>query len=497
MKHAAVFQDSGQSDNFRHLTVKKKRHIVAKVLIVLAIIIALLVAGGIFALSRLQQNIVTEDLYSGATQGVVPTEKADVAVDPLNILLIGTDTRKNNSEYGGEDLSSGYGQSDVMLLLHLSADKKSASVISFPRDTMAYLPSCKTDDGELTPANNYAQLNSSLNIGGPGCTVASISDITGVPIDHMMLADFNAVKELSNTIGGVEVCVTQAVKDEKSGLNIPSGTSEVKGEQALAFLRTRSSFGDGSDLGRIKAQQSFIASMARKITSDGTLSDLPKVYSIADTITKNLTVDKGLADTSELIKLADRMRKIDTAKIELVTAPITTDPYDPNRVVLDEEKAAKVFDAVKNDKPIASSMQDPTPSATNTPSPVETPATEYDRSVLDLDITNRSGIPSRGENMQAILAVKGYILATVNPDKETIPSSQVLYNYGFKEYADQLAKELGISEAQVQYSDLTTSVSLVVGEDLALSSKIMAPVAGVGSELQGQTANQATCQSVN
>lgn len=502
MKHLAEPPYVGEGIPFRHMRAKKK-HTLAKVLISIFSILALIAGGVVFALSRLQQNIETEPLNTGASPKVV-AEEVDVAVDPLNIMIIGTDTRSGNAEYGGEEMSSGYGKSDVMLLLHLSADKKSASAISFPRDMTGPIPSCENPEtGESSYPVDYGQINSALSTGGPGCTVATISDLTGLDIHHMMLADFNAVKELSNAIGGVEVCVSDAVKDEKSGLDIPSGISEVQGEQALAFLRTRSAFGDGSDLGRIKAQQSFLASMARKITSEGTLSDIPKVYSIADTITKNLTVDKGLSSTNELIQLADRMRKIDTAKIELVTVPNEADPFDPNRVILSEPKASEVFDAIRNDQPIVpkepvipSPSTSPSPSATEEFPVEELPAVEYDRSILDIDITNRSGVKLRAEKMNEYLASIGYLISTAGSDDTKIPESQVFYTYGFKEYADQLAADLGLSAAQVQYSETTASVSLILGEDLGYVNKAVAKPTGLGSELQGQTADQSTCQSV-
>lgn len=500
MKHVAKSPYGGGDIPFRHMRAKKK-HTLAKVLIAIFVVLAITAGAGVFALGRLQQNIDTEPLNTGSNPKVTQTEPIDVAVDPLNIMIIGTDTRSGNSAYGGEDQSSGYGFSDVMLLLHLSADKKNASIISFPRDMMAPIPSCKNPDtGVQSYQSDYGQLNATLSAGGPGCTVAAISDLTGLNIHHMMLADFNAVKELSNAIGGVEVCVSAAVNDEKSGLNIPSGISEVQGEQALAFLRTRSAFGDGSDLGRIKAQQSFIASMARKLTAEGTLTDIPKLYSIADTITQNLTVDKELASTSELLKLADRMRKIDTANIELITVPNETDPLDPNRVVLSEPKASEVFTALSKDQPVVPKeipvAVTPTPSATAEVPVEEVPVLEYERSILDVDIINRSGVDFRAEVMNEFLVSIGYLISTPGIDDTTIPESQVFYTYGFKEYAEQLAKDLGLSEAQVQYSETTASVSLVVGEDLGYVTKAVAKPTGLGSELQGQTADQATCQSV-
>lgn len=489
----------GEFPDSRKLRRKREKKTWPKVLISIFVVLSLAVAGGVFALSRLQSNIKTEPLNLGVdTPKTIngPVVPADTTKGPLNVLVIGTDTRTNNAEYGDEEQSGGYGFSDVMILLHLSADKKSATALSFPRDMVSYIPSCTNPETGAESLPLYqGQLNASMN-NGPGCTVAAISEMTDIRIDHMMVADFNSVKELSNSIGGVEVCVNKAVDDPKSGLNIPSGISTVQGEQALAFLRTRSAFGDGSDLGRIKAQQSFLASMARKITSEKTLTDLPKLYNIADTITRNLTVDEGLADVSELLKIANRMRGIDVSSIQFITVPNMQNPLDPNRVILDEETATPLFEAVANDLPLPTAAPAPSPSASPT-EPLEPTPPAFDRSILDIDVTNRSGVENRSAKVQEAIIALGYSSSAVNPDDTVIPESQILYGYGFKEYADQLALDLGIGPSQVQHSELSASVSLVVGKDMALLNKLIAPPAEVQPEFQGQTAAQSPCQSVN
>ena len=116
-------------------------------------------------------------------------------------------------------------------------------------------------------------INAAMSEAGIGCAVDTVNKLTGLEIDHFMMADFNAVKELSNAVGGVDVCISDAVYDPDSKLRLPKGTSSVQGEQALAFLRTRHAFGDGGDLGRIKAQQGFLSSLTRKIKDDGTLTE--------------------------------------------------------------------------------------------------------------------------------------------------------------------------------------------------------------------------------
>lgn len=487
---------------------KRKKRIGLRILAIFMSLVVIAGAVGAYSLFHLQQNISTAPLNSavGATQAAEPV---DTTAAPMNILIMGTDTRKGNSQYGSEDDSSGYGSSDVMIVLHLSADLQHATALSLPRDLMAPIPACKINGTESTsPARDYAQLNSALKEAGPGCTVAAISDLTGLTIDHMMLADFNAVNELSNVIGGVDVCVTTAVDDPNSGLKLPAGLSQVKGTQALAFLRTRESFGDGGDVGRIRAQQSFMASLARKITKDNTLADVPKLYSIADTITRNLTVDNKLGSIAEITKLANRLRNVKPENIELVTLPSEPWIQDPNRLQISEELANQIFTSIKNDIPVSQQPKptvsptpsetglSPSPTAEPTVTPTASPIPDPEAASITIDLTNDSGAVGRETAVQKVLANLGYPAANVLPSEVSLPTTEIFYAYGWKDHADMLAASLGIHAAQVQYSDKTTSINLAIGQDFTTGSKITAAQQGLAGGLQGQTANQVTCQSV-
>ena len=96
----------------------------------------------------------------------------------------------------------------------------------------------------------------------------TVKEVTGISVDHFMMADFNAVKTLTTAVGGVEVCVAKDVNDKESKLKLPAGEPQVEGEQALAFVRTRHSFGNQGDLDRIKVQQQFLGSLMRKMKSE-------------------------------------------------------------------------------------------------------------------------------------------------------------------------------------------------------------------------------------
>lgn len=267
----------------------------------------------------------------------------------FNLLVVGTDTREGqNGTYTAEDKTSNL--ADVIILLHVSDDHKSAVAVSFPRDLMVAIPSCPKEDG----SGNYAamskqQINSSIDYGGVYCTVLTIENLTGLSIPYYTLIDFNGVIEMSNAVGGVSVCVTDAVNDPESGLNIPAGESVLKGDQALAFLRTRHGFGDSSDLSRISAQQVYLSSLMRTVTSAGTLTNPFKLYGLAAAAAENLKLSATMSSPATMMSMAAALATVDLDKMVFIQAPTVADPQNSNRVVL-ASTATEVFQYIAEDR---------------------------------------------------------------------------------------------------------------------------------------------------
>ncbi|WP_264795499.1 LCP family protein [Arthrobacter mangrovi] len=471
--------------------------------IVSAVLACALVAGlGVIVVKvvGLRASLTTEPLNLGTEAQGLPV---DLSTDPVQILILGTDSRaETGGSYGHDPSSDGKGNSDVMMLMNLSADRQRVTVVSLPRDLLTDIPACEDPQtGEIYPEQQSAQLNMALSYGGAGCTVAAINQLTGMEIDHFMMADFNAVKELSTVIGGVQVCVNEPINDTYSKLRLPAGISEVQGEQALAFLRTRHAFGDGGDRGRIRAQQSFLASMARKITSEGTLTNVPRLYNIADAIARNLTVDEGLTDVSKLLALADRLKNVDLGKVAFVSLPTTLYEPDPNRLVMDEVEGEKLFSILRADGDVTATAEEK-PSASPTPEPgdgASTPASPepeelpFDPAAQPVEVVNSSGAEDRGAELAEQLQALGYVLATGTEAKDTNPATQIFYSAGFEDVANQLAKELNVPKASVLSSEKSYGVRIAVGSDFTTGKKLKA-TGGVGGNLRGQTADQVTCQ---
>ncbi|MEV0491596.1 LCP family protein [Streptomyces atratus] len=305
---------------------------------------------GAYALyQHFNSNLSTVDVGDAGSKNVTSS-------GPMNILIIGTDKRTGKGNEGYGDKGS-VGHADTNILFHVSADRTNATALSIPRDLMTNIPDCRTKqpDGseKIIPGTKNVRFNTSLGQDGrdPGCTMETVKEITGLKVDHFMMVDFNAVKELSTAVGGVKVCLAHPVKDSKSHLDLPEGESKIQGEDALAFVRTRHSFGNQSDLDRIKVQQQFIGSMIRQMKSDDTLTSPTKLYKLANAATKALTVDKAIGSGTKLVSLAKELSKVDTKNITFVTAPVIDNPAEPKpiTVVLHPQKADQLFAMMRED----------------------------------------------------------------------------------------------------------------------------------------------------
>ncbi|MGW2656087.1 LCP family glycopolymer transferase [Streptomyces sp. NPDC001478] len=307
-------------------------------------------AGGYWLYQHFNGNISTVDIGDRGNKDVV------TANAPLNILVIGTDKRTGKGNEGYGDKGS-VGHADTNILFHVSEDRTNATAMSIPRDLITDIPECKSkqeDGSEKTiPGLNHVRFNRSLGEAGrdPGCTMDTVKALTGLQVDHFMMVDFNAVKTLSTAVGGVKICLAHPVKDKDSKLDLPAGESTVEGEEALAFVRTRHAYTNGSDLDRIKGQQQFLASMIREMKSSDTLTSPTKLYKLADAATKALTVDSAINSVPKLTTLAKELTKIDTKNITFVTMPVIDNPDEPKpvTVVAHPTQAEQLFSMMRDD----------------------------------------------------------------------------------------------------------------------------------------------------
>lgn len=315
----------------------------------MAFVLVAAAGGGYLYLKHLEGNITTTDVGDAAKSSFSKDEA-------FNLLIIGTDKRTGAGNKGYGDKGSA-GHADTNILLHVSKDRTNATALSIPRDLITNIPDCPTklEDGteKVIPGTPNQRFNTSLGQfeRDPGCTMRTVKEVTGIQPDHFMMADFNAVKTLTSAVGGVEVCVGKDIDDPKSHLKLPKGKSTVEGEQALAFVRTRHAFGNEGDLDRIKVQQQFLGSLARKMSSGDTLTSPTKLYKLAEAATKALTVDQGIGKASTLKDMALELKKVPPKNITFLTVPVIDNPLEKIKatVVVNESAAPAVFQAIKDD----------------------------------------------------------------------------------------------------------------------------------------------------
>jgi LCP family protein required for cell wall assembly len=453
-------------------------------------VLALLVLGtagaGYLYYRHLNGNL-RSDSRAGSTTGVKKPKANKAGQTPLNILLIGSDSRASDANValgGGKDLRNDAPLADLQMLLHVSADRKNASMVSIPRDTRVDIPACKdAKTGKEYPATNGI-INTTLARGGPGCTLSTWEKLTGVYIDHWMTIDFSGVVQMADAVGGVPVCVNQNVWDHStpqahggSGLKLTAGTHYNEDKQALQWLRTRHAW--GSDLLRNKAQHMYLSSMFNQLKKQNYFTSPTKLTGLAEAATKALEVSKEIGSVKKLLDLGLQLKDVPVDRMTMATMPNIPDPQDPQAHVLpNPTDADHLWSLLRDDVPLDKNGKDATasgsgksgatpsasPSAgTSTPtdSPAQTGVTVYNGTAGD-----QAAVPGRAGDIKDLLVEKGYSRAVTDATQMPMPTTSVLYpSADLKDDAEGLAKALGLPTNQVKQSTDVSGVSLVVGAD--------------------------------
>jgi LCP family protein required for cell wall assembly len=303
-----------------------KKHTVGKVLLASVLVLALATGLGVTYLYRhLNGNLDVVDL-SQQLENRPEKKQVEGPSEPLNILVMGSDER-----FGPN--SDGSARSDTTILMHLSADRQRAYGISIPRDSLVTRPSCKTEDGTRIPGGTDVMWNEAFALGGPACTIQQFEQTTGVFVDHYIVVNFESFENMVDAIDGVPVCIPEPVVDPEHHINIPAGTREIEGKEALSYVRARYTLGDGSDISRIKRQQAFVAGMVHKVMSAGTLARFDRLVRFLDAATKALQTD--LDNVIKIAKVGVGFQNIGLDNIQFLTVPIEYDqrPEYAGRVV--------------------------------------------------------------------------------------------------------------------------------------------------------------------
>lgn len=359
----------------------------------------------------------TVDLVAPPGKTSTPVPELSAASGAVNMLLVSTDTRKNQgamfADPANQAASTGVGNNDVNLLLHIAADHKSMQVVSFPRDLEIPIPDCPNDEGGLTPGSSKAMINTAISRGGEklgiSCAASTVSKLTGLQIDYAAKITFLGTIAMSDAIGGVSVCLATKVVDNDvtPALNLEAGTRTLVGAEAMAFLRSRHGVGDASDLGRVSNQQTFMSAMMRQVVSGGTLGDPTKLYRLATAMAKNVQLSSSLSPTT-LAKIGLAVKSVGISNITFLSYPVIDDPANSARVIPDPTASALLNKALLSNQPVKLSPgslgraavlalgSKPSSGSSPSPSPSASASSSTSGSTPNPVSTTGTPIPSRG-----------------------------------------------------------------------------------------------------
>jgi LCP family protein required for cell wall assembly len=345
-----------------------RSHSVARMLgLGLTAVLAFVAVGGATAAVTLTGNIQSVDadklLGEDRPEKVVPEDPN--ADEPLNIVLMGSDSRGGENSGVVDDGTEG-ARSDTTMIMHISSDRTRVEMLSIPRDTTIDVPSCPTSDGGETTPLYGTKFNAAFAQGvlaggdvesGALCAQKTIETITDVQMDGFVVVDFAGFERMINAIGGVELCIPEDIDAPKAdNLVLTAGVQELDGETALKYARARYGVGDGSDLGRIGRQQELLAALAREVLSAGTLADPTKSLKFLGAVTSSMTMSSNFASVQGLAGLAYSARHVRPGTIAFMTAPYAYDPNNSANVLFTDE-AATVWDNLRHDRPLSDAIQ--------------------------------------------------------------------------------------------------------------------------------------------
>lgn len=327
---------STRSDQRRTAKRQRRRRIIlwfVGMLAALAITVGLAAVLVVTSLSNMLANNVTTLPSAEA----FPAESTRPALDESgaqNILFMGSDARGATAEVGVEEVDNQ--RSDVLMVVHIDADRENVHVMSILRDSWVDIP-----------GHGFAKVNAAYAWGGTPLTVATVESLLGVRIDHVAIVGFEGFAGMTDALGGIDVNVT--VPFEREGHTYMVGSNHLTGKQALGFVRERYAFVDG-DYQRARNQQEFIRAMMDKALRASTLSSPEAIFRFTSTVTKHLSVDEGFTFQS-MFELGVSLRNITPDDLHFSTVPTvgTGMEGDQSVVYLDDAKLLALRDAFATD----------------------------------------------------------------------------------------------------------------------------------------------------
>ncbi|MBO0881114.1 MAG: LCP family protein, partial [Mycobacterium sp.] len=418
--------------------------------------------------------------------GGITVSRALGADDPkstggaMNILLIGLDSRKDQDGndlpwtllkhlHAGDSDDGGY-NTNTLILVHVGSDDR-VSAFSIPRDdyisfkgvpgyhyikikeayglTKAYAEQQLSNQG----ASEQEELETRGREAGRAATLRAVRNLTGVPIDYFAEVNLAGFYDLTQSLGGVEVCLKHAVYDSYSGADFPAGRQTLDAEQALAFVRQRHGLENG-DLDRTHRQQAFLSSVMRQLQDSGSFTDLGRLKRLMAVARKDIVLSSGWDENQ-----FRRMGALAGGAIEYRTLPVVR--YDTIN-----GQDVNIVDPVAIKKEVAAAFGTAAPSAVTTSTTPPNPSTV-------IDVINAGSTSGLASQLSRTLKKKGYTAGAVRDRFSGEPSTTTVeYGAGAESDARTVATLLGIDAPDRPNSKLKARhVEVIVDSYYSMASQ--------------------------
>ena len=363
------------------------------------------------------------NMYKPHTTSAIGQEELQGTQQNEMILVAGLDTRPEVDNGSGTSEDVPGSRTDMLALVSIPEDGSRATVVSIPRDTSVTRSECNqynidknTYNNKKEPSEDNVKINSVYGVGGPRCLVKTINDNLDININRYMEINFDIFEKVVDAMGGINITTDKPIIDDTLGTIISKpGTSNLNGKKSLDYVRARKVQGTSkSDFDRIKRQQQFFRSVIDKLFRENKAKDAKFVSNIAKDVLPNIKEDN--VSMNEFAQLGYTLSKIDKKSFKMTTLPIRDEDIMGN-LIMDEDKATILFDALKNNTPLRGEMNSDDVDNLN--------ATIKSISDLKVTIVSKSAYDERALKLKKFLESKNGSVSIVTSDE--IPKDSTVY----------------------------------------------------------------------
>ncbi len=417
----------------------------------------------------------------------------------IDILLVGMDSRTDAhgnplsadelaTLRAGDDVST---NTDTIILVRIPNNGTSATAISIPRDSYVQAP----DDLGKTKINGVfgqvklekmkqfveqegqdpAVAEPKANEAGREALIKTVADLTGVTVDHYAEIGLLGFSLITDALGGVDVCLKDAVYEPLSGADFPAGEQRLDGPQALSFVRQRHDLPRG-DLDRVTRQQAVMAALAHQVISGKTLSSPATLNRLQDAVQRSVV----LSDGWDIMDFVTQMQKLAGGNVAFATIPVLQEDGWSD----DGMQSVVRVDPAQVQEFVSGLLQKQDEGKTD--------VIAYTPAKTTADVVNDSDINGLAASVSEVLTGKGFTAGNVgNNDAEPVSKSQVRVAKTDDLGAQAVSKELGNLPIVEDPSVAPGSVRVMLAGDYT------GPGSGLGSDVSDDGSTEAAGDTVD